>query len=132
MLATLAMMTVGTVVLSVILTSLFMWGMEVPWWDVGTKLAILCPLIATPPIMYLFLRLIENLSTINRELEQALSEVKELSALLPMCAWCKEIRDDQGYWKSLEAYLSEHMNTEVTHSICPKCRDKMQAELSSQ
>lgn len=121
MLTTVALMTVGMVALSVILTTVFMWGMKVPWWDVGTKLAIICPLVATPPIVYLFLRLIEKLNALNMELEQALSEVKELSGLLPVCAWCKNIRDDEGYWSKFESYLSEHTNSEVTHGICPEC-----------
>lgn len=121
MVVTVTLMTVGTVILSVILTTIFMWGMNAPWWDVGTKLAIICPLVATPPIMYLFLRLIEKLNSVNQELELALSEVKELSELLPVCSWCRKIRDGEGYWSQLESYLSKHTNSIVTHGICPEC-----------
>lgn len=57
-----------------------------------------------------------------RELEEALGRVKTLTGLLPMCSWCKKVRDDQGYWKAVEAYIHEHSNAEVTHGICPECR----------
>ena len=125
---TLLIITVLTVILSVILTSVFMWGMAAPWWDVGTKLAIICPLVGTPPIIYVFLTLIEKLNEANINLEMALSEVKELSELLPMCAWCKKIRDGDGYWSKLESYLSKHTNSAVTHGICPDCAQELHDE----
>jgi hypothetical protein len=55
------------------------------------------------------------------QLEDALSHVRTLSGLLPICAWCKKIRDDQGYWTQVEAYLQSHTNAEFTHGICPEC-----------
>ena len=55
------------------------------------------------------------------ELQQALKEVKTLSGLLPICASCKKIRDDKGYWKQIEAYISEHTEAEFSHGICPDC-----------
>jgi hypothetical protein len=128
MVATLVLITLGTVILSLIVTTLFMLGMNVPWWDVGTKLAIICPLVATPPIMYIFLTLIEKLNAVNSELETALSEVKELSELLPMCAWCRKIRDGEGYWSQLESYLIKHTNSSVTHSICPECAEGLRKD----
>jgi hypothetical protein len=51
-----------------------------------------------------------------------------LSGLLPICAWCKKIRDDGGYWSKIEAYLSERTDAQFTHGICPECNDKMLAE----
>ncbi len=59
------------------------------------------------------------------ELQQALAEVKTLSGLLPICASCKKIRDDQGYWQQIEAYISDHSHAEFTHSICPDCAKKL-------
>ncbi|WP_051327566.1 GAF domain-containing protein [Desulfatibacillum aliphaticivorans] len=56
-----------------------------------------------------------------QELETALSEVKKLSGLLPICAHCKKIRDDQGYWKQLEAYITSHSEVWFSHSVCPTC-----------
>jgi PleD family two-component response regulator len=55
------------------------------------------------------------------ELERALSHVKTLRGLLPICAWCKKIRNDQGYWDQLESYLSSHTDATFSHAICPDC-----------
>ncbi|MBI2396125.1 MAG: PAS domain-containing protein [Deltaproteobacteria bacterium] len=59
------------------------------------------------------------------ELQAALREVAMLRKILPICAWCKQIRDDRGYWSQLEAYLEQHSHVEFTHSICPDCADKL-------
>jgi DNA-binding response OmpR family regulator len=56
-----------------------------------------------------------------RDLQDLISQVKTLRGLLPMCAWCKKIRDDKGEWVVLESYLSQHSNTDITHGICPEC-----------
>jgi integral membrane sensor domain MASE1 len=58
------------------------------------------------------------------ELEQALVEIRTLRGLIPLCAWCKKIRDDQGAWRQLEEYLVTNTGGEVTHSICPECLEK--------
>jgi PAS domain S-box-containing protein len=58
------------------------------------------------------------------ELKYALSEVKQLSGLLPICSYCKKIRDDQGYWNQIEAYISDHSRAEFSHSICTECAEK--------
>lgn len=63
------------------------------------------------------------------QLQEALSHVKTLSGLLPICAACKRIRDDQGYWQQIEAYLREHSEADFTHSICPECTKKLYPEL---
>jgi PAS domain S-box-containing protein len=55
------------------------------------------------------------------QLQEALREVKALSGLLPICACCKRIRDDNGYWQQLETYLHEHANAQFSHGICPCC-----------
>ncbi len=59
------------------------------------------------------------------ELNSALSQVKKLSGLLPMCAWCKKIRDDAGYWTKLEKYLQDHSEAVFSHSICPACMEEL-------
>ncbi len=56
-----------------------------------------------------------------KELENALARVKQLSGLLPICAYCKKIRNDQGYWSQLETYISDHSEADFTHGICPDC-----------
>ncbi len=63
------------------------------------------------------------------ELEKRIKEIKTLQGLLPVCAWCKNIRDDKGYWKNLEAYVEEHTDAAFTHGICPKCMEKVERKL---
>jgi AmiR/NasT family two-component response regulator len=62
-----------------------------------------------------------KLRQLNDELERALAEVKRLSGLLPICARCKKIRDDKGYWHKVEAYIQEHSEATFTHGICGDC-----------
>ena len=71
----------------------------------------------------------EREQLINK-LQVALAEVKVLSGMLPICASCKKIRDDSGYWNQIEIYLKNHSDAEFTHSICPECRHKLYPELS--
>lgn len=59
------------------------------------------------------------------ELQQALAAVKTLKGLIPICASCKNIRDDEGYWKQIEFYLCEHSELEFTHGICPACLERL-------
>ena len=59
------------------------------------------------------------------ELQEALARVKLLSGLLPICASCKKIRDDKGYWNQIESYIKEHSEAEFTHGICPECARKI-------
>lgn len=61
---------------------------------------------------------------ISERLEKTLSEVKTLTGLLPICAGCKKIRNDQGYWLQLEEYLSTHSNATFTHGLCRECARK--------
>ncbi len=58
-----------------------------------------------------------------RELEDALANVKQLQGLLPICSYCKKIRDDQDYWHQVESYVGQHSDAEFSHSICPSCFD---------
>jgi CheY-like chemotaxis protein len=62
-----------------------------------------------------------ELETSNRALSQTLSEVKVLNALLPICSYCKKIRDDKDYRQSVEGYISQHTDARFTHGICPEC-----------
>jgi phosphoserine phosphatase RsbU/P len=63
------------------------------------------------------------------ELQEALSSVRRLTGLLPMCSYCKRVRDDKDYWQRLEAYLSMHSDAQVTHGICPECYARETREL---
>lgn len=55
------------------------------------------------------------------DLQKAASEIKSLRGIIPICASCKKIRDDQGYWNQLETYLHEHSEAEFSHGLCPDC-----------
>ena len=62
------------------------------------------------------------------ELQEALAKVKTLKGLLPICAWCKKIRDDRGYWQQIEAYIRDHSEADFSHGICPACAEKARNE----
>jgi hypothetical protein len=58
---------------------------------------------------------------LRRGLEEAMSQVKTLEGYLPICAHCKSVRNDEGYWQQVEVYVREHSKAEFTHGICPDC-----------
>ena len=60
-----------------------------------------------------------------RELQRVLSEVKTLRGFLPICANCKKIRDDEGYWQQIEQYVEEHSEAVFSHGLCPDCADSL-------
>ncbi|WP_319525474.1 PAS domain-containing protein [uncultured Desulfosarcina sp.] len=63
------------------------------------------------------------------KLQEALSQVRQLSGFLPICASCKKIRDDKGYWNQIESYIEDHSEAEFSHSICPNCAKKLYPDL---
>ena len=69
----------------------------------------------------------EEREQLLRELQAALAEVKELQKILPICMYCKNIRGDENYWQTVEAYISHHTNTRFSHGICPACYEKVVA-----
>lgn len=73
--------------------------------------------------------LVADLLTRNAALETALGQVRTLSGLLPICAWCSRIRDDEGYWNRVDDYLTSHSDATITHSICAECAGLETAEL---
>jgi len=90
---------------------------------------ILSVLIITTISGIFLLNEIKKRKKVIGDLESALYEVKKLSGLLPICASCKNIRDDKGYWKKIEAYIHEHSGAEFSHSICPECAKKLYPDL---
>jgi len=64
----------------------------------------------------------------NQELEKALSDIKQLSGIVPICASCKKIRNDSGYWQKIEVYIKEHTQAKLSHGICPGCEKKLYPE----
>ena len=67
----------------------------------------------------------KELERVNQELRQALNDVKALRGMLPICASCKRVRDDTGYWERIEAYIAEHTEAVITHGICPHCASSL-------
>jgi PleD family two-component response regulator len=65
-----------------------------------------------------------------KELQDALKDIRTLSGLIPICASCKKVRDDKGYWNQVEEYIEERSDAQFSHGICPKCRDELYPEYS--
>ena len=63
-----------------------------------------------------------------KSLKQAVSEIRQLRGIIPICASCKRVRDDDGYWHQVEAYISEHSDALFSHGICPDCMRKFYPE----
>lgn len=134
-----------TLLLSAVCISLSVLISSTVWFLLGFQylfcvviISFLCPFVMAPPIIYFYSRLSEELETSrkkleasNRELRKNLQEITELRGLLPICAWCKSIRDDTGYWSSIESYLLKHSNAEFSHSVCPDCAKKLTGEMDA-
>ena len=75
------------------------------------------------------LTLQKSLAERVEELQAALSNVKQLRGLLPICSYCKRIRGDDQYWQQLEGYIAEHSDAQFSHGICPTCYAAVSAEL---
>ena len=70
-----------------------------------------------------------ELEKANKDLQNALDNVKTMRGLLPICALCKKIRDDKGYWRQIESYVRDHSDAEFSHGYCEECADKLLAEI---
>jgi hypothetical protein len=73
-------------------------------------------------------RLQERERALKENIAEALANVKVLSGLLPVCASCKKIRDDKGYWNQIETYISDHSEADFSHGICPECLRRLYPE----
>ena len=70
-----------------------------------------------------------SLREANAALQQSLDQVRELRAILPICAYCKSVRTDENYWQRVETYIRRFTNAQFSHGICPQCYEKVTAEL---
>lgn len=120
--------TVSIVLLSILVTSIALHIFQGYIDALGIFICIAAPVIIFPLparmffVMFLKLQQVEGeLRQRNLELETALVEVKTLSGLLPICCCCKKIRDDKGYWREVEVYISNHSDLQLTHGFCPQC-----------
>ena len=91
----------------------------IPFWNAAARLVY-------------FLSFALLLSYVREQLRQSKEEVKRLSGLLPICASCKKIRNDEGYWQEIEAYLHSHSDTQFSHGICPDCAKKLYPEFADE
>ncbi len=73
-----------------------------------------------------------ELLRMNYQLREALAHVRTLQGMLPICANCKKVRDDDGYWQQIESYISEHSDAKITHGICPECMIKLYGKGTTQ
>jgi ligand-binding sensor domain-containing protein len=90
------------------------------WWWRATALGVLALLLLVAHRARVR-RLEQSEAALQHQVEEALSRVKVLRGLLPICPSCKKVRDDQGYWKRIEAYVHDHSEASFSHSICPTC-----------
>jgi DNA-binding response OmpR family regulator len=67
----------------------------------------------------------------EKELEEALEEIKTLTGILPICSYCKQIRNDEGYWQQVEEYITQHSEAMFSHGVCPSCYRKEMADLEA-
>jgi hypothetical protein len=63
------------------------------------------------------------------ELQEALTQVKTLSGMIPICGWCKSVRSDKGYWQTVEQYVRSNSDATFSHGICPGCAEKFKDEI---
>ena len=75
-------------------------------------------------------KMVEEREKLIGELKAALANIKTLSGMLPICAYCKKIRDDKGYWEEVATYITKHSDTLFSHGICPDCAKKVYEELN--
>ena len=96
--------------------------------DLALGIAFAAPLLLSPPVVWAFVTLVRTLDDAERDqrqlaedLSRSLEELRTLRGLLPICASCKAVRDDTGYWHAVETFLREHSEARVSHSLCPDC-----------
>jgi K+-sensing histidine kinase KdpD len=101
-----------------------------PWIPVCNAFARLLVLVSAVVAVSRLQALLRDRDAVACELEQALRQIRTLESLLPVCAWCKRIRDegDNDAWKPIERYIVEHTNTKFTHGMCPECCERVWRE----
>jgi hypothetical protein len=93
----------------------------IPFWNALMRLGFFLIVVA---LLSQLKRSYEAQMRIARELRESLDQVKILSGLIPICAWCKKVRNDKGYWQQVEAYITEHSEASFTHGMCEECKEK--------
>jgi len=91
------------------------------WMAVSNRLLSLFTIWVAAILSYLHKRDQEERERLILELQDSLDHIKTLRGLLPVCVSCKKVHNGQGYWKSLDVYIAEHSEAQITHGICPDC-----------
>ena len=92
-----------------------------------TSSVFVCIALIIP--LWIIVRDFSKIEKTTQRLQGALDNIKTLEGLLPMCANCKNIRDDDGYWQQVEVYIRQHSNAKFSHSICPQCAHQLYPDL---
>ena len=92
-----------------------------------TSSVFVCIALIVP--LWIIIRDVSRIEKTTARLQEALDNIKTLEGLLPMCANCKSIRDDGGYWQQVEVYISDHSEAKLSHGICPDCATKLYPDL---
>ncbi len=74
----------------------------------------------------------EEKEKLIQDLQKAMAKIKVLSGMLPICSYCKNIRNDEGYWQKIEVFITEHSNAEFSHSLCNDCIKKYYPDIYEQ
>lgn len=101
----------------------YSWLLGVKMYDGWFYGDIVLSMLVGGPILYLLLSLLDKSQHQQKALNDALSQVKELKELLPICSGCRRIRDESGAWQEADIYIREHTNAKVSHGFCPDCLD---------
>ena len=80
--------------------------------------------MVAPPAAYFTFHMVERVIVSERDLKVALEEIKTLSGMIPICAQCKNVRDDEGYWHQIESYMASHSEAQFSHGLCPGCAEE--------
>lgn len=106
-----------------------------PWWIEAVIDAVMITTIASPVLYYLtYLPLCRELQRLReadarkelliRDLQSAREEIWKLQGMVPICAWCKDVRDNSGYWHKVETYIESRSEARFSHALCPTCLEK--------
>lgn len=130
------LLSCACIITSVLITVILGVIIQPPDFRFTLAVAVVCPSIIAPVVIFSYSKLSEeldksrtSLKKLNSELQSALDEIRKLNGLLPICASCKKIRDDKGYWSQIESYIMEHANVQFSHGICPDCAEKLYPDI---
>ncbi len=124
------LITLLSIIVSLLITTLVFETIGRGLNTLAILVSILAPLLIAPSVSWFIVDLLMKVEKRSNDLENALKEIKILKDILPICSYCKNIRDDEGSWKQMESYISSHSDTQFSHGICPDCLVKVRQDTS--